>query len=182
MPRLRLPHGRELRRGDFHDDVVGGKYNTEASHSSCARLASAVREAASATKALAAANQPHHPDLRFFQAAATTILFLAMLFQARSLHAIHEEGRLPLALFLFWVIVGISAMAEVMGILAAGTATRADERSVGGLLVVLLSGVCFGPYWDEIKQRKAKRGARVCWYILWGVLTVVGIKLVESRI
>ena len=156
------------------------KLATPAAH----ELASTVQEVASATKALVTANQPHHPDLRFFQAAATMIpiLFVAMLFQARSLHAIHEEGRLPLALFLFWVIVGMSATAEVMGILAAGTATRADERSVGGLLVVLLSGVCFGPYWEEIKQRKAKRGARVPWYILWGVLTVVGIKLVESRI
>jgi hypothetical protein len=147
-------------------------------------LASAIREAAAATKALAAANQLHHPDLLFFQAAATMIpiLFLAMLFQARSLHAIHEEGRLPLALFLFWVIVAISAAAEVLGILARGTATTADEKSVGGLLLVLLSGVCFGPYWEEIKQRQPKQELRVAWYVLWGGITVGAIIFVQSRI
>jgi hypothetical protein len=151
-------------------------------------LASAVQEAASATKAattaIAAANRPQHPDLRFFQAAATMIpiLFLAMLFQARSLHTIDPRGRLPLLLFFFWVIVGISAAAEVMGILAAGTATKADEKSVGGLLLVLLSGVCFGPYWEEVKQRQPKQELRVLWYILWGGISAGTIALVQSRI
>jgi hypothetical protein len=156
------------------------KLATPAAH----ELASALREAAAATKALAAADQPHHPDLLFFQAAATIIpiLFLAMLFQARSLHAIHEEGRLPLALFLFWVIVAISAAAEVLGILARGTATTADEKSVGGLLLVLLSGVCFGPYWEEIKQRQLKQELQVGCYVLWGVITIVIMMVVRSRI
>jgi hypothetical protein len=146
-------------------------------------LASALHEAASATKALAAANQPHHPDLLFFQAAATMIpiLFLAMLFQARSLHAIHREGRLPLMLFLFWVIVGISATAEILGILANGTATKADEKNVGGLLLLLLSGVCFGPYWEEIKQRKQKPMWQVLWYFLWSAVTIVIMMFVRSR-
>jgi hypothetical protein len=89
---------------------------------------------------------------------------------------------LPLALFLFWVIVAISAAAEVLGILARGTATTADEKSVGGLLLVLLSGVCFGPYWEEIKQRQSKQELRVAWYVLWGAITVGVIALVQSRI
>jgi hypothetical protein len=69
-----------------------------------------------------------------------------------------------------------------MRILADGTATRADEKSVGGLLLVLLSGVCFGPYWEEVKQRQPKQELRVLWYILWRGVSVGIIALVQAQI
>jgi hypothetical protein len=149
-----------------------------------------LREAAMASKVAALASHAGPPkgsvSLTFFQAAATIVplLFLAMLFQARSLHELDPRGRLPLLLFLFWVTVGIASAAEVMGVLARGAGTVTEERTVAGLLLVLLSGVCFGPYWAEIKARKDRlgHGLTVAAYVAWGAVSAGIISLIQARI
>jgi hypothetical protein len=153
-------------------------------------VALTLREAAMASRAAALASRAGPPkgsvSLTFFQAAAVIVpvLFLAMLFQARSLHELDPQGRLPLLLFLFWVIVGIASAAEVMGTLARGTGTVPEERTVAGLLLLLLSGVCFGPYWAEIKARKDQigHGLTVIAYVAWGAASIAIISIVQARI
>jgi len=134
--------------------------------------------------------------LPFFEAAATIIpiLLIALLFQAGTLdvfttderHAPTSSERGLIILILFaWIGVGILAGIRTLDVLAKGHGSTGDERFIAVMLMILVAGVCLGPFWAEVRRMEDDRrreGKRNITGALWvtyccvaaGVCSAVG--------
>ncbi len=60
--------------------------------------------------------------------------------------------------FLFgYVGAAVGGEATTLAILARGHGTISDEKQLAGLLILLVSGVCLGPFWVLVKQQERRR-------------------------
>jgi len=128
----------------------------------------------------------------FFQVAATVIpvLFLAMLFQARTLHEVwQEEGSYWMVIVaVAFAAVAIAAESDALQVVARGYGSVQDEKDIATWLFALAALVLLGPYWAEVKSvgkyrtEHRKRDWKAAFYLAYFALWTVAGTWLSARI